>query len=302
MSISVSGAVRPIRWRAGGTPRIRRSTTPDGDDDLENDTAIHQAAYVPEAGLSHRTTPGTLSGWYTFMAERRYTDEETAAIFKAAAELQQAALTAPGGEALATTAGDGMTLAQLQEIGREVGIPSELVVRAAQGLERRGRASVRRLLGLPIGVGRTVALHRTLTEAEWERLVVDLRETFDARGRLRTDGSFRQWTNGNLQALLEPTPDGDQLRLRTVKGQAYRMLSAGVTMLALDALLIALRTMTGRVADPGTVALLGAMGLSMIGLAAFRTPWWAKERLRQMEGVANRLTESTADSSSREPT
>src|SRR5579872_4953401 len=102
------------------------------------------------------------------MAERLYSDDETAAIFKAAAELQQAALTAPTGGSPAANPGEGMTLAQLQEIGREVGIPSELVARAANGLERRGRASVRRFLGLPIGVGRTVALQRTLTEAEWE--------------------------------------------------------------------------------------------------------------------------------------
>src|SRR5690242_10355717 len=128
------------------------------------------------------------------MPERRYSDEETAAIFKAAAELQQAALTPSGGGGTAASAGEGMTLAQLQEIGREVGIPAEMVARAAHGLERRGRPNVRRFLGLPIGVGRTVALQRTLTEAEWERLVVDLRETFDARGRIRAEGSFRQWT------------------------------------------------------------------------------------------------------------
>src|SRR5207248_8953867 len=122
------------------------------------------------------------------MAERRYTDEETAAIFKAAAEVQQAAFTTPAAGATAPNAAGGMTLAQLHEIGREVGIPSELVTRAAHGLERGGRVSVRRFLGLPVGVARTVPLQRTLTEAEWERLVVDLRETFDARGRLRSEG------------------------------------------------------------------------------------------------------------------
>lgn len=227
------------------------------------------------------------------MAERRYTDEETAAIFKAAAELQQAALTGPS-SGPATSSGECMTLAQLQEIGREVGIPSDLVARAAHGMERRGRASVRRLFGLPIGVGRTVALQRTLTEDEWERLVVDLRETFDARGRIRTDGSFRQWTNGNLQALLEPTPDGHQLRLRTVKGDAYRMMTAGFGMLVLDAVLIAIRTLSARAEIVPPVFLIGTMGVAMLALGALRVPGWAKERQQQMEDIAARLTESTA--------
>jgi hypothetical protein len=227
------------------------------------------------------------------MAERRYTDEETAAIFKAAAELQQATPTSPDSGATSVNAGEGMTLVQLQAIGGEVGIPSELVARAAHGLERRGRASVRRFLGLPIGVGRTVALDRTLTDAEWERLVVDLRQTFDARGRLRTDGAFRQWTNGNLQALLEPTATGQQLRLRSMKGDAYTWIRGGFAILAFDAFLVALRAMNGRVDGGGIVFMLGALGAAMIGMGALRIPAWAKERQRQMEDIVARLTETT---------
>src|SRR5215467_8782039 len=225
------------------------------------------------------------------MAERRYTDEETAAIFKAAAELQQATLAAPG-EGLASS-GEGMTLAQLQQIGREVGIPSELVARAAHGLELRGRASVRRFMGLPVGVSRTVSLQRALTEAEWERLVVDLRETFDARGRLRTDGGFRQWTNGNLQALLEPTPTGHQLRLRTMKSDAYAMMSCGFSILAFDVFLTALRGLSGRAGSAGFFFAFGAVGLSMVALGASRVPGWAKRRQQQMEEIVARLAEST---------
>jgi hypothetical protein len=228
------------------------------------------------------------------MTERRYSDEETAAIFKAAAELQQAALSAPESSTVAPTSGEGMTLAQLQEIGREVGIPSELVARAAHGLDLRGRASVRRFFGLPIGVGRTVSLNRKLTDDEWERLVVDLRETFDARGRIRDDGNFRQWTNGNLQALLEPTQSGHRLRLRTMKGDAYALITGGFMTLALDALLFTVRNLTGRGYNPGAVAMLAGMGLAMIALGAARIPGWAKLRRKQMEEIVARLTESTA--------
>src|SRR5256885_16741552 len=112
-------------------------------------------------------------------------------------------------------------------------------------------------MGLPIAVGRTVALQRKLTDDEWERLVVDLRETFDARGRLREEGSFKQWTNGNLQALLEPTPTGHQLRLRTMKGDAYAMMSSGFAVVALDVFLFAIRVFQGRVIHPVPLVLFG---------------------------------------------
>src|SRR5205814_7625184 len=139
------------------------------------------------------------------MADRRYSEDEVSVIFERAAEAQQAVRRS-------LPPGEGMTLADLQAIGREVGIPAELVDQAARSLEGQGRDATRLFLGLPLGVGRTVDLGRRLTDDEWERLVVDLRETFDARGSIRTDGTLKQWTNGNLQALLEPTAGGHRLR------------------------------------------------------------------------------------------
>ena len=53
------------------------------------------------------------------MSERRYSDEEVAAIFARATETQES-------QPRRNTPGEGMTLAELQEIGREVGIAPEL--------------------------------------------------------------------------------------------------------------------------------------------------------------------------------
>ncbi|MDH4351703.1 MAG: hypothetical protein OEW56_11195, partial [Gemmatimonadota bacterium] len=162
------------------------------------------------------------------MTDRRYSEEEVAAIFERAAEAQQTARRQ-------LPSGEGMTVADLQEIGREVGIPPELVAQAARAIEHRGRPASRTFLGLPIGVGRTIELDRELTDAEWGRLVVDLRETFDARGKVSYEGPFRQWTNGNLQALVEPTPTGHRIRLRTVKGDARSLMTGGLGMLGVSA-------------------------------------------------------------------
>ena len=95
--------------------------------------------------------------------------------------------------------GKGLTLAALQDIGREVGISAESISQAARSLDQAGRAASQRFMGLPIGVGRTIEFDRPLSDSDWERLVADLRETFEARCTGRYDGPFRQWTNGNLQ-------------------------------------------------------------------------------------------------------
>jgi hypothetical protein len=219
------------------------------------------------------------------MAERQYSETEVAQIFELAAKAQHVARRQ-------VAAGTGMTLAELQEIGQEVGISPAEITQAAHSLDRPERRSSRTFLGFPIGVGRTVELGRRLSDEEWERLVVDLRETFDARGHIRSEGSFRQWTNGNLQALIEPTPTGDRLRLRTTKGSALSLMSAGAGIIGVSSAILIASVLSEGAVGPSSFVSIGIMvaaGLGMFGVSALRLPSWAQLRSRQMEAVANRV-------------
>jgi hypothetical protein len=219
--------------------------------------------------------------------ERRYSEEDAAAIFQRAAEAQQ-------GRRPQLPANEGMTLAELTEIGREVGIPAELVAEAARSIDHTGRPVDRTFLGLPIGVGRTIELDRKLSDSEWEQLVSDLRETFDARGAVRYDGPFRQWTNGNLQALLEPTPTGHRLRLRTLKGNARALMTAGLGLVGVAAVTLIAAMVNGLAgSELSTTIMLSLMGSGVFGAGAIQVPRWARLRRGQMEAVASRLTAST---------
>lgn len=234
------------------------------------------------------------------MTERRYSEEEVAAIFERATEARQVSHRAP-------TTGAGMTLAELQDIGREVGLAPDAIAQAARSVELPERAQSRRFFGLPIGVGRSIDLGRRLTESEWEQLVVDLRETFDARGNVRSDGNFRQWTNGNLQALLEPTPTGHRLRLRTTKGSSRSLLMGGLAVLGVAATSLVGSFLAGGGGDPlRGVIVMSVMGLGMFGAGALQLPAWAKLRGQQMDEVISRLrlasAEPTALPKSGEPT
>ena len=219
------------------------------------------------------------------MAERRYNDKEIAAIFRAAAEAPQQA--APDRE---VTADEGLTLTDLQTIGREVGIPADAVAQAAQALDVRVAPASRTILGLPVGVSRTVNLNRRLTDDEWERLVVQLREVFNARGRTRSEGSLRQWSNGNLQVLLEPTESGHRLRFGTIHGAARGAIGMGVVMLGVTAVAAIATALNGTFATaiPG-LSVLAAGGAAFIASGALRLPRWARIRQKQMDALATKV-------------
>jgi hypothetical protein len=218
------------------------------------------------------------------MAERRFTDAEVAQIFERATS----------GHALqATHASEGMTLAELQGIGQEVGIPADQITRAALSLSPDEAKSTQRFLGMTTGVGHTVHLARKLTDEEWERFIVQARETFNARGTMSSQGSLRQWSNGNLQVLLEPTDAGHRVRFRTVKGDAPVTLSLGLLMST--AAVIGERTavLTGVAHDVGLVVslgVLGAVGLGALATTVLGLPRWARTRKAQMEELGVRVS------------
>jgi hypothetical protein len=216
------------------------------------------------------------------MTERRYSDEEAAEIFGRAARAED-----PAPRALAPS--EGMTLAELQAAGREAGILPEKIAEAARALAADGTRFSRKLMGITIGVGRTVELDRRLSDDEWERIVVRLRETFDARGTLRSHGSLREWTNGNLQALLEPSPSGSRLRLRTTNSAGRGLVAAGVATLAATGVVGAITAMTVGFGQPEAFMGMvgpGAAGVGLLAAALARLSGWARTRRQQMEDLA----------------
>jgi hypothetical protein len=219
------------------------------------------------------------------MSERQFSEEEVAEIFRQASE----------SESLATvSAGKGMTLAALQEIGREAGMSPEAIARAALSLDRTARPPLQNqtLLGLPVAVGQTIEVDRQFTDADWERLVADLRVTFNARGVVKQDGPFRQWTNGNLQAHVEPTATGFRLRLKTMNANARGFVQIGLAGIGISAATWLSMAITGSGGTPGTpmgIGLIAIIGAGMVGLGAFQVPSWARRRRAQMEEITARV-------------
>lgn len=214
--------------------------------------------------------------------ERRYQEDEVAAIFEAAA--------APPSVGQAAGAAHGLTLAELQQIGREVGLAPGRVAAAAAAVDRSRAAVPRRTdLGLPLTAGRMIDLPRPLTDHEWALLVAELRQVFAARGHERTDGETRQWSNGNLHAFVEPTVNGHRLRLGTLKGDAAAVNRLGIAGIITGSLLAVGMAVTGQPGGEYVASLvLGGLGGGALAYNTLRLPRWAREREAQMDHIVER--------------
>lgn len=213
--------------------------------------------------------------------ERTYTDEEVEAILALA-------LTPDATERPLRTGERGLTLAALQEVGREVGVAAERISAAAHTVElRRHRAPRETSLGMPVSVGQAMTLPRPLSDTEWDAVVALLQQTFRARGLAASVGQSRAWTNGNLRVAIDTTPLGTQLGMSTRKGGARDLNRIG--LVAFGVATAMLGTVVAGMSPPLVEQVL--LWSTTVGAAAlvsnlFRLRRWARARERQMEGVA----------------
>lgn len=217
--------------------------------------------------------------------ERHFNEEEIAEILERATSSEPSHPTSPSPD------GKGLTLRELQEIGSEVGIAPNRIAEVARAVANRGVvASPRMFFGTPRSVSRIVRIPRPLEDGEWNRLVTDLRETFDAQGKIRQAGELRSWNNGNLQVHVEPDGDAYRVRMRTFKGSTVPAMAMSGAFLFMATVFFIL-TLVGEASSGGYVmaALFGLVGVGNLGFARATLPSWAEERAAQMEGLAERI-------------
>ncbi len=186
---------------------------------------------------------------------------------------------------------DGLSLDELKRIGGEAGLSPESVERAARSLDRPASTvpEPRRVLGIPTSVARVTPLERPLEDREWEILVAELRQTFQAQGKQETLGQTRQWTNGNLQVFVEPSEDGYRLRMGTRRGDLAAFTSMTATFIATGVFIFLIMILKGVNAEKLALPLV-MMGMGAAGMGAnlLRLLPWSRTREDQFEAIAER--------------
>lgn len=134
--------------------------------------------------------------------DRRYSEAETRAVFARAAREQQAA-----DEAGAS--GEGLALAELQEIGRASGLDPAFVAAAAAGIATREPVPVKMLFGVPLEIRRSRILPGPITDDAWTESVTALRALCNGiLGVAGQVGRVRDWTstsNGSVSSAVVVT-------------------------------------------------------------------------------------------------
>lgn len=212
--------------------------------------------------------------------ERKYQDHEIRQILDLAIDQDDVA-------PQSLQAVDGLTLHELQDVGRQVGVLPERITQAVAVFEGRGAPVPRgTTLGLPSSVGRVVPLPRNPSEREWELLIAELRTTFGGKGVVTSQGGLREWSHGNVHAFIEPTETGHRLRLTDANGAVVGIVGGGF-FLSFGFLIFMALLSKG---DPGFKlafpAFFGLIGTALVTISAISLPKWARSQEKHMENIS----------------
>ena len=114
----------------------------------------------------------------------RFSADEARRIFARAARRQHAAPTP-----------DGLTVEDLEAIGREAGLDPALIA-AEAAAERLGDGHEKTWHGVPVGIRRARLMPARISDREWERIVDLLRAEFKMEGTAQQIGTRREWATG----------------------------------------------------------------------------------------------------------
>lgn len=245
------------------------------------------------------TTPAS-DATSTPMTERRYDDDEVRDILARATEVRDEPVALPDPETAVARIGHHLSLAELQDVAAQAGIAPDLIAEAAAALEidQATLPAPQVHYGVPISAAHVVHLRRMLEPDEWDRFVVRLRDTFDATGTVRTEGSLQTWSNGFLNVLLEPLEDGARLRFQSVHGESKGYIEGGVAFGASGLFLLGFFLLLGIFGSKpvplplvGMSASLPAFGAAMWAAGRSKAARWLPQRRDQFRALGTEAVE-----------
>ena len=171
----------------------------------------------------------------------------------------------------------GLSLEELEEVGRAAGLDPAFVRQAAMdALRPETTGTTRRVLGMPLEHRRERFIRGTVTDDAWAQIVVDLRRQFNKPGLVTDIGPLREWrsvaSDQQQPVTVTLTPERDGTRVVIEQSQAGAALGLGIAtgvnffMGLMFALIASLETGNPDLMIPATVMLIFAV---LFGLGTF---------------------------------
>lgn len=214
----------------------------------------------------------------------RFNRDEISKILKRAAELEHADNIEDDS--------DGLTLQELQQVSKEVGIDPKYIQQAFRQLQAPTRSLTSKLLGGPFKYNILESVPGTLSEKEWEDIVSEIRRIHGGIGKTSRLGNTFEWEQrkqevGYIQISLSPKKDYTKIHINA----NYRYYASIIYTFAGGFGVIFLLSFFKKMGFDGIVppiaAAIGTTGI--LATARFYLSNWMKKKRKTYDELINRF-------------
>ena len=229
--------------------------------------------------------------------KQRFTRDEISKILKRAVELEH--------DRNNIDDSDGLTLQELQQVSKEVGIDPKYIQQALRELQTPAKSLTSNILGGPFKYHIIETAPGILTEEEWEEFVSEIRRIHGGIGKTSKLGNTFEWEQrkqevGYIQVYLSPKKDHTSIHLNA-NYRYYASMIYAFTGVFGTILLIKLFGSMGLTGISQAIAsILGATGI-LTATRFYISSWMNKKRktyfklinrFREMLGPAHKIEQS----------
>ena len=225
---------------------------------------------------------------------RTYNEKQIGALIQRATELHEEA----------TGASErGLSLAEIEHIAAELGLPPEYMRAAALELDGREPSdSAFSLFGAPFVIKQARVIDGTMTPEQWEQVVMELRAFTGNSGHIDEVGNAREWMhytgegpNGiNFQktrVAIRPADGRTSIQIRKHYGGMALLYAVPLGLLVFFTLVL-----LSEPPDPAKFALAAGSILGTLALVRGSLSWWAKRQKEKLKRLTTRLQQTLSPS------
>lgn len=197
--------------------------------------------------------------------ERTYSDNDVALILRRAMEMQKDS----------TVRGEGLSLRELRDIAREIGVDPDLVTEAASQLRVAGSGAFARLFGGSVRHDIRLVHDAALSPDQLQDLAMAIRSAMEHQGRAQEVMGALEWTTvGEVsQVAVTARTRAGRTSVHVIADRAGSALVTTVGSVALGAFVAAI---TGAILEPGVLGGVALMGAGLVGGAAMARAIWQR--------------------------
>lgn len=220
---------------------------------------------------------------------RRFTDREVALVLKRASEMEESVADEVGG-------GSGLSLTELEEIGKEVGISAASLRSAVAGLER-SPPFLSRLAGAPLVQRAVHAIPAELGEDSVRDLISIVDRDVEGAGVLSEALGSVRWTASDRlrDTQVRISPSGGQTTIEVVEKTKSRLRLVMQGIPGLWGVIAAMPVLASGISAPLAITVAAASGVA--GALMGRGAWMAMARRSDVR--VHRLASALAGEASR---